>query len=387
MKIRSIVLAVGLVLSVHLLHGQIAPFGIYNGDHTAVQTDSSDSIVQLTADTQGLQLIPPDQTPFFGTFWTIMPGAGPMALPFPCPPPGQNPTYMITGGIYLVDETATTNAVTQADLAAQATAVVNVIAQVQAATASEQSLTLARATSDGIPAPGGGAGGDAVTNSPDGSTYTPQYGTNLWLQITSVPNVWLNLLISNTVPGTEYEIESVSDLTQTNWTYDGVAFGSPATNWTPATLAAFSPATNLFLRVQSWADDGSGLPVWWQLKYFGHVGVDPYALDAAGDGWTIYQKYEMGLNPNVWHTPPAPEGFAVTYFTNGIACASWLPSTGPVTSYTVTVYDYQTGSETTYTIPGTSTGLTNNFSGDPLTWIPELYVDYTISTHVKIKLD
>jgi len=340
---------VGLVLSVHLLHGQIAPFGIYNGDRTVVQTDSSDSIVQLTADTQGLQLIPPDQTPFFGTFWTIMPGAGPMALPFPCPPPGQNPTYMITGGIYLVDETATTNAVTQADLAAQATAVVNVIAQVQAATASEQSLTLARATSDGIPAPGGGAGSDDVTNSPNGWTDTPpDYGTNLFLEITNLSGSWVNLVISNTAADVEYEIQGLPALTPaTNWTSEGFVYGSESTNWTPTTIAAFSPTTNLFLRIRSWADDGSGLPLWWQLQYFGRVGVNPYA-SPAGDGYSNLYKFLNGMNPHTFYPPPAPT-FTVAPATNdNSAVISWNPAQGAVVSYTL----YENGSAIA-TVPST----------------------------------
>ena len=44
--------------------------------------------------------------------------------------------------------------------------------------------------------------------------------------------------------------------------------------------------TNLFIRLRSWADDGSGLPIWWQLQYFGTTGVDPYG-NPAGDGWRL----------------------------------------------------------------------------------------------------
>ena len=41
----------------------------------------------------------------------------------------------------------------------------------------------------------------------------------------------------------------------------------------------------------------SGLPDWWQLKYFGHLGVDPNA-DPDGDGLTNLGEYHFGANPN-----------------------------------------------------------------------------------------
>ena len=35
----------------------------------------------------------------------------------------------------------------------------------------------------------------------------------------------------------------------------------------------------------TYSSDGSGLPDWWEIKYFGHLGVNPNA-DPDGDGWT-----------------------------------------------------------------------------------------------------
>ena len=203
-------MAVGLVFAIPLLHAQIAPFGISNNNLAPVETappDGWDSIVQLTADYNGLQQVPADATPRAGTFWTIIPGSGGMALPWPCMPPGVNPvTYEISSGIYLVDDTATTNPVTQADLEAQAIATVNVIGLVQTAAAIQQSAAMSRVMGLGAPFPGfGGGGGDApaLTNAP---CVLPDYGTNLWLQITSISNVWVNLLVSNTVADVEYQI-------------------------------------------------------------------------------------------------------------------------------------------------------------------------------------
>ena len=44
--------------------------------------------------------------------------------------------------------------------------------------------------------------------------------------------------------------------------------------------------------------DGSGLPIWWELLYFGQTGVDPNA-DPDGDGLTNLQEYILGTDPTV----------------------------------------------------------------------------------------
>jgi len=43
--------------------------------------------------------------------------------------------------------------------------------------------------------------------------------------------------------------------------------------------------------------DGNGLPDWWEIQYFGDVGVDP-AADPDGDGFTNLQEYLLGTHPN-----------------------------------------------------------------------------------------
>ena len=42
--------------------------------------------------------------------------------------------------------------------------------------------------------------------------------------------------------------------------------------------------------------DNNGLPDWWELKYFGHLGVDPND-DPDGDGLTNLQEYQRGTHP------------------------------------------------------------------------------------------
>ena len=379
---KQIIMAVGLVFALPLLHAQIAPFGISNNNLAPVETapsDGWDSIVCLTADYNSLPLLPADQTPSVGTFWTIVSGPNATALPYPCPPPGVNlPTYEISSGIFLVDDTASTNPITQADLEAQAIATVNVISQVQTATASQQMRAMSQAMGMGAPFPGfGGGGGDspALTNAP---YVAPNYGTNLWLQITSLSNNWVNLLVSNTEAGVEYEIVGTTNLLQSQWVSVGVLYGSELTNWTPTSIAAFNLTNNdLFLRVMSWQDsDNVGIPDWWQELYFGYIGVDPNA-DPAGDGFSNIQKFQNGMNPTTFYTPPGPQGVTVVYNNSTAeATVSWLPSPGLVTGYTVTDSDGHTFNESANTLT-----MVDNISAD----LPDPWSGDSIGTTVSVQ--
>jgi hypothetical protein len=160
--------------------------------------------------------------------------------------------------------------------------------------------------------------------------------TNLWLEITNLTNSTAFLLLSNTIAGVQYEIQGVANLGDTNWVSEGFVYGSELTNWTATSVAATNQPT-LFLRVRSWiSSDGSGLPDWWELQYFGHIGLDPNS-DPVGDGWTLLQDFQNGWNPNVFYTPPAPQGLTVSSYNAGTSTATltWLPSPGPVTGYTI----------------------------------------------------
>jgi hypothetical protein len=208
-----------------------------------------------------------------------------------------------------------------------------------------------------------GGGGGSGTNDYGGWT-PPDYGTNLWIAQVAIlsSNLTLTGMASNSQADIEYEIQSKTDLLQTNWSSEGFILGSELTNWTPLSVAQ-NGRTNLFLRLKSWADDGSGLPIWWQLQYFGTNGVDPNALDSAGDGWTIYQKFQMGLNPNVFYAPPTPQDLTVVYNNNNdTANVSWQPSPGPVTGYTVE-RDDDSGA-TDFSFSASTNGFNDNISSD-----------------------
>ncbi len=186
-------------------------------------------------------------------------------------------------------------------------------------------------------APMPGVGGDGGTNSYTfnaPSFVLPDYGTNLWIAQVGISSGSLVGIISNSSADVKLELQSRSDLLETNWDSAGFVYGSEVTNWTPFSVPMSSPS-NLIVRIRSWVDDGSGLPIWWQLQYFGTTGVDPYG-DPMGDGWNNLQKFQNGMDPNVFYTPPAPQGLTATYdVLNGTALVTWQPSPGPVTGYTV----------------------------------------------------
>jgi hypothetical protein len=348
----------------------------------ATQPAQPDSIVQLTADAQGLPLLSPDAVPASGTFWLVMPGIdGGVTAPMPCPPKDSSlPIYQIANGQFLVDATggqvavspgfagrriaATT--VTDA-LEQEATSVVNLITRIQTSEADQQTRATMQAMGMDVPSPG-----DGGTNSftPDGASYiAPSYGTNLWIAQVTVLSGNLNGIGTNTQADIQYDIFSRTNLLQTDWQFEGSIYGSETTNWTPLTVSQ-NGRPILFLRLRSDADDGSGLPLWWQLQYFGTTGVDPNG-DPAGDGWSNLQKFQNGMDPNVFYTPLPPPGFSVAYNSQaGTVALKWQPSQGNVTGYTVTRYDPNTYSQTTVTLSSNATSYTDS---SPITSFPPEY--------------
>lgn len=365
-------MAAGLVFSPDLLHAQTTLAGGFNNGLGPVQTTPPDSIVQITAEAEGLSQVDPTTLPLFAScWWTVYPGTGP--LPMPCPPQDLSvPIYQIVDGYYLVDETGGavsanvsqtgTRAMTSSALASavdrQGNEIANLIEQVQATAANQQTRMMARAMGMDVPSPGGGDGGGSY--SPDGITNSyvaPDYGTNLWIAQTAVAAGNLTGIGSNTIADVQYEIQSRTNLMQTDWQSEGFITGSEVTNWTPLSVAQ-NGRTNLFIRLRSWIDsDNVGIPDWWQLEYFGYVGIDPNAPDPAGDGYTNLQKYLLGLNPNVF-TPPAVNNFIAVLSTNGTkVILSWTPGFGAVQHYAIGRYDFDWN---TYNYDFTSLGQTTS---------------------------
>ena len=198
----------------------------------------------------------------------------------------------------------------------------------------------------GLSPPGDGGSGSGSGGGGASNYSIPDYGTNLWIAQVALSSGYLTGIASNTLADIRYEIQSRTDLLQTNWASQGFIWGSETSNWTPLNPLVVSLTNNLFIRLRSWASsDGSGLPDWWELQYFGTTGIDPNA-SAAGDGYSNLQKFQMGVNPTNYYNPNAPPNFFGCADATGTnVVIEWSPAPGPVVSYVIQrgVYDYTAG--------------------------------------------
>lgn len=406
MKTIKSVLLIGVLLFavLNLLYAQNVVVGGFNHIAAPVQPapeqpSPPDSIVQITAEAQGLQLVAPADQPKYGTYWLVL-GNG--IVPFPAPPKDTTqPVYAITDTQFLVDctggQVATpplrlgmqrqnmTASITSA-LEYQAGMITSLITQVQTREAQRQMRSMAMAM--GIPSFGGGDSGSGDGSGgviANGSTFVQDYGANLWIAQTAVAAGYLTAIATNTQTDIQYEILSRTNLLQTDWQSEGFIFGSALTNWTPLSVAQ-NGRTDLFIRLKSWASsDGSGLPDWWELAYFGYTGVDPYG-NPAGDGYSNLYKFQNGMNPNVFYTPAAPQGVTVNlHQTANTATIAWVPSAGAVTGYTVEKTDSNPSPATVqdFTVSASGTSYTNDISGNsPDPWNGNTYdVSYRIKAN------
>ena len=344
-KIIGLLLTVGLFAALHFARAQAtADTGsVVMTDPDADVSNLSDLEVELRA----LELATPlaaSNFPASGNFYSAQHAPG-SATPWP-PFPGnifQLNAWPLDTNIFVLDDLnfdyANANATAKTSTTASAKTV-------------EADFV--------VPSPPGGGGSDTNTITPQPlADLMPDYGTNLFIVSLGMVSGSLTGIASNTLADVEYAVQTNSNLTTTNWADTGQLIeGSEVTNWTELILPPPLATNNLFFRLQSQASsDGSGIPDWWELKYFGTTsGINPNAQDSAGDGYTIYQKYEMGLNPNTFYTPLAPQNVTVTYnSTTGTATITWLPSPGSVTGYTITDANGDTynvsGNSFTETIP------------------------------------
>jgi len=183
-----------------------------------------------------------------------------------------------------------------------------------------------------------------------GSAY--EEGT-LWIEITGATSNDVSVVVHGTQVDMVYELLSKTNLADTIWVSEGEPFlgqdGQTATTVTPG-----ERTNSLFLRARSWLDsEGSGMPDWWQLQWFGQTGVDPYGDDDQ-DGWVNLQEYQNGSSPTNYNTPPAPQGLKVTSTQTTNIFIRWLPSALPASGYELEKDDPIEGT-TSIQLPGTAT--------------------------------
>jgi alpha-tubulin suppressor-like RCC1 family protein len=134
------------------------------------------------------------------------------------------------------------------------------------------------------------ASADSGTASPNDAGQTPDYGTNLWLQISSVSNGTVSLILHNTAytqTGEVYEVWSKTNLTTPNWNIETDVWAVANTNWTPFTVPVLGRPT-LFIWARDWTgiDDSNGIPEWWEYE---HPGVLPPVITAQPTNQTVVQ--------------------------------------------------------------------------------------------------
>jgi hypothetical protein len=180
-----------IVLACLALLFALIPFG---------RAQTNDDAVSLEADAAGLSLLPSDEVPTSGTFWLVTSptnGVNGITAPFPCLPPGLSNAsiFVMSTGIFLVDNSADDANASAQEILAQADAVSNLIVKVETPTTSPSRTMGVHAMDDsGPPLPGGGGGGSGGGTS-DFSSSIPINTNLLYLQITNVSGglAYLNL--------------------------------------------------------------------------------------------------------------------------------------------------------------------------------------------------
>jgi hypothetical protein len=161
-------------------------------------------------------------------------------------------------------------------------------------------------------------------------TNVPIYMTNVYAGFETDGTMTVTFDIVGGTNGLNYDVLGTTNLASGQWFW---VTNTPTCNTVVITNQA---VTQTFYILRSTQDsDGSGFPDWWQLQYFGYLGVDPYG-NPASDGYSNLQKFQLDMNPNQFYTPPAPIPFNAFLNSDGAtATLTWNPPPGPVQQYNI----------------------------------------------------
>ena len=343
--------ALGITVAIILCLAARAQLATINVD----QPPAPDSIIQITAEAQGLQLTPRDAVPRGSTFWLFLPNGG--HVPLPCPMILSNyPIYAITDNQYIMDGTGgqvtprrrlggrLVSSATIADaLEAQAQSVIDLITS----TLDTQLRQAARALGFDVPSPGDGGGGG--TNGVGGGSYSSYtFDKNLlWVEMMNVSNRTSYLNLHNAT-NQVYAIWTKTDLFAP-WNVETELWpGDP--NCQPFTVQN-SDRPILFFQAQDWTgvdSDSDGIPDWWIWKYFHTLDLNATNLDSQGNTFgydytnhidpnavdftiEIASQYVSSSDPNLQLnvTDGVPSYYAVLVDNTNFTAASWSAYTSP----------------------------------------------------------
>ncbi len=292
---RVLLTGLGLFALLGILHAQLSFQAVQ-----PIAEVAPDSIVQLTAEAQGLELISPEVLPRSGTFWVV--SSNGFTAPYPClPGDAILPVYAIADGIYLVDDSGgmvnpnlrlspfqSRATSVESALEILAGSVAGLISQVQ-----DTEFVRGMAMAFGMEE-------EMESDSPESfSSMFAVADTNaLWLEITNVSSstVFANL---HNATNQVYAIWGTTNLL-TTWRVEMELW--PATNQTsvlPFTLLTLNLA-DLFLRAEDWTGKDSnsdGIPDWWAWKYFGNFNQSA-TNDFDGDSVNNGTEYTNNTDPN-----------------------------------------------------------------------------------------
>ena len=174
----------------------------------------------------------------------------------------------------------------------------------------------------------GGRGKISPNDAPDAS------GTNLWLQVSSVSNGAVSLVLHNTVytqTGEVYEVWSKTSLVEPNWNIETDLWAVPYQNWTPFTVP-MADRTTLFIYARDWTgidENSNGIPDWWEYE---HPGGLPPAIVSQPADQTVMLGSNATFTISVSGTPP-------------LSCQWYFNGNNPIvlaTNFTLSIANVQT---------------------------------------------